>query len=106
MVKSAFPGERPHRRRSALGVMDRYGDTVGGPLLISSSVGVTPGPAVKGHCGIRLVPGDRRHSGAGVGLYILTLALLAPLTAGTGVGNPLSAIDDGPGGAKSAPPAI
>ena len=28
------------------------------------------------------------------------------MTAGTGVGNPLSAIDDGPGGAKSAPPAI
>ena len=45
MVKSAFPGERAHRRRSALGVMDRYGDTVGGPLLISSRFGVTPSPA-------------------------------------------------------------
>ena len=33
VVKSAFPGKRPHRRRSALGVMDRYGDTVGGLLL-------------------------------------------------------------------------
>src|ERR1035437_9395425 len=37
---------------------------------------------------------------------LLTLAFLAPLTAGTGVGNRLSAIDDGPGGAKSPPPAI
>src|SRR5450759_5668982 len=48
MVKSAFLGERPHRRRSALGVMDRYGDMVGGLLLISSRFGVTPSPAVKG----------------------------------------------------------
>ena len=37
---------------------------------------------------------------------LLTLAALAPLTAGSGVGNRLSAIDDGPGGATSAPPAI
>jgi hypothetical protein len=73
MVKSAFPGEQPRRRRSALGVMDRYGDTVGGLLLISSRFGVTPGPAVKGHCGIRLVPGGHRHAGAGAGagLYVL-----------------------------------
>jgi hypothetical protein len=77
MVKSAFLGERPHRRRSALGVMDRYGDTVGGLLLISSRFGVTPWPAVKGHCGIRLAPGDRRHAGAGVGLYVLARPLAA-----------------------------
>ena len=37
---------------------------------------------------------------------LLTLALLAPLTAGAGVGNRLSPIDDGPDGAKSAPPGI
>src|ERR1035437_10998038 len=71
MVKSAFLGERPHRRRSALAVMDRYGDTVGGLLLNSSRFGVTPSPAVKGHCGIRLAPGDRRDAGAGAGLYVL-----------------------------------
>src|ERR1035437_881416 len=47
VVKSAFLGERPHRRRSALGVMDRYGDTVGGLLLIPSRFGVTPSPALK-----------------------------------------------------------
>ena len=71
MVKSAFLGERPHRRRSALGVMDRYGDTVGGLLLISSRFGVTPSPAVKRRCGIRLDPGGHRHAGAGAGLYVL-----------------------------------
>jgi hypothetical protein len=71
MVKWAFPGERPHRRRSALAVMDRYGDTVGGLLLISSRFGVTPSPAVKRRCGIRLDPGGHRHAGAGAGLYVL-----------------------------------
>ena len=71
VVKSAFLGERPHRRRSALGVMDRYGDTVGGLLLISSRFGVTPWPAVKRRCGIRLDPGGHRHAGAGAGLYVL-----------------------------------
>jgi hypothetical protein len=37
---------------------------------------------------------------------LLVLAALAPLTAGTGVGNRLPAIDDAPGGATSAPPVI
>ena len=78
MVKSAFPGERPHRRRSALGVMDRCGDTVGGLLLISSRFGVTPSPAVKRRCGIRLDPGGHRHAGTGVGLYVLARPSAAP----------------------------
>jgi hypothetical protein len=37
---------------------------------------------------------------------LLTLAPLAPLTAGAGVGNRHSPIDVGPNGAKSAPPGI
>src|SRR5664280_2158700 len=37
---------------------------------------------------------------------LLTLAVLAPLTAGAGVGNRRSPIDVGPSGAKSAPPGI
>ena len=37
---------------------------------------------------------------------LLTLAPLAPLTAGAGVGNRHSPIDVGPSGAKSAPPGI
>jgi hypothetical protein len=38
---------------------------------LGSGVGVTPSPAVKGRCGIRLDTGGRRHAGAGVGLYVL-----------------------------------
>jgi len=57
----------------------------------------------------------RRHGGDPAGRLVprltirpslLTLAALAPLTAGSGVGNRLSAINDGPGGATSAPPVI
>jgi hypothetical protein len=30
-----------------------------------------------GHSGIRLAPGDRRHAGAGIGLYVLARPLAA-----------------------------
>jgi hypothetical protein len=48
-----------------VGAVMRFVDRLG------SGVGVTPSPAVKGRCGIRLDPGGRRHAGAGVGLYVL-----------------------------------
>src|ERR1035437_3975516 len=106
MVKWAFPGERPHRRRSALGVMDRYGDTVGGLLLIPSLFGVTPGPAVKGSfrntARPRRSPALRRR----VRPLCPHSALGRPLTAGSGVGVRLPALDGGSGGARGAPPAI
>jgi hypothetical protein len=49
-------------------IVDRFGSSVG---LI------TPSPAVKGGSGIRLDPGDRRHAGAGAGLYVLVRPLAA-----------------------------
>jgi hypothetical protein len=42
------------------------------------SAGVTPSSAVNRRCGIRLVPGGRRYTGAGVGLDILARPLAAP----------------------------
>jgi hypothetical protein len=48
-----------------VGAVMRFVDRLG------SGVGVTPSPAVKGRCGIRLDTGGRRHAGAGVGLYVL-----------------------------------
>src|ERR1035437_3264387 len=96
----------PHRRRHARCDGDQRGNTVFGPLLTPSSVGVTPSPALKGSfrntARPRRSPALRRrgrplypHSAAG-----------RPLTAGAGVGGRLAVFDDGQGGAKSAPPAI
>jgi hypothetical protein len=79
---------------------------VGGLFLIPSRFGVTPRPAVKGHCGIRLDPRRspaRRRRGRPL---CPRLASGRPLTAALGAGNALPAIDDAPGGAKSAPPVI
>jgi hypothetical protein len=38
---------------------------------VRRSAGVAPSLAINGRCGKRLAPGDRRHAGAGVGLYVL-----------------------------------